>query len=840
MLLASAFAAAFVALNAVQVSADLGVSFHHLKDVRDQLTFAPYTPEQKTFVASQAQELMNVYVHSYIKKDAYGVDANAGIADIVAKAASMDDQTFHYSLAKLFLSLRDFHTNYYIPGSHSCFRFLGPFVFDFVASQNPEKNPVVAVRGITEHPEFLAIMPDAVKSVKPGDILISVDGKPFYKYFQEIAAMTGGANAYGGQRGALALLQSRNGKLYPAPEKDEITFQFKRGVFGKPFSVKVPIVAYANNNCLADAPGSTYQNLLPVEIDRTPKLDLDWKVPLGLTPEMEDPLAADLFPNKFSQLKYQPTKSSIVGWTIYQPKTTNLGVIRLSAFTENGDSTYGDRCKNAIRDLLVNELKDAAAVVIDVRGNGGGWISLGEGLTQFFAADFRPGTARALISKNNELIFVNNTAVGEDWKASYLGAKPGDKYSVPIAFTSFEKANDVGQVWLKPVGILTDANCYSSCDIFSAAMQDNKAGIVFGEDGTTGAGGANVITHSSNLVPYAPTVYRRLPYTEQAGRLGVSDMRVGWRQSVRTLLHNGELIEDTGIISDAIIRPTIGDITGDRTGRLSQFEYMAARLKTEGLLKMKQNRFFKSSFDMLHATTGAKLSFSYEAQNIRRLELRDQANKVLGTSTPANYFRRATGSLALSAAPTELGYFTYHIYGYDLYNSQVLKTRRQAVIVPLATDFFAVNKGTVFEYGVTDGRKFAGIYNAGTKAIDGWQVKGKSITTGSANGVTYANDIDTSLSIFVKLVAGVPARLSADITYDTEVDYDYLYVTVKKVEGNGKGETQELYKVSGKGAEKKEWSLDGLEGNVEISFRFTSDGGVTTPGCTIQNIRMSA
>jgi C-terminal processing protease CtpA/Prc len=150
------------------------------------------------------------------------------------------------------------------------------------------------------------------------------------------------------------------------------------------------------------------------------------------------------------------------------------------------------------------------------------------------------------------------------------------------SFGTDEECNQLGMAYVKPVGILTNAACYSSCDLFAAAAQDNGAAIIFGEDGTTGAGGANVIEHESFLVELDGKDFESLPYAKLLKETGAAQgMRVGWRQQVRILKNQGKLIEDTGVISDFIVRPTPYDMLPDAR-QSSQFETIAEKLSDVG------------------------------------------------------------------------------------------------------------------------------------------------------------------------------------------------------------------------------------------------------------------
>ena len=71
----------------------------------------------------------------------------------------------------------------------------------------------------------------------------------------------------------------------------------------------------------------------------------------------------------------------------------------------------------------------------------------------------------------------------------------GAAYSTALPLYPADLVNDVGQVYQGPVVLVTDAQCYSACDIFAAGFQDHEIGPVLGVDANTGAGGANVVTH---------------------------------------------------------------------------------------------------------------------------------------------------------------------------------------------------------------------------------------------------------------------------------------------------------------------------------------------------------
>ncbi|KAH9270753.1 hypothetical protein BASA83_007115 [Batrachochytrium salamandrivorans] len=71
------------------------------------------------------------------------------------------------------------------------------------------------------------------------------------------------------------------------------------------------------------------------------------------------------------------------------------------------------------------------------------------------------------------------------------------------------------------MGVLNDARCYSSCEVFSGAIQGHGAGTIFGEDERTGGGGAAVLKLDPFLIPQTPlpnTQYDRI--AERLARIG--------------------------------------------------------------------------------------------------------------------------------------------------------------------------------------------------------------------------------------------------------------------------------------------------------------------------------
>lgn len=61
-----------------------------------------------------------------------------------------------------------------------------------------------------------------------------------------------------------------------------------------------------------------------------------------------------------------------------------------------------------IRSLLINELLETDGLIFDVRSNGGGLITMADGIPQLFVKDFIQPGFRALVAPINQRIFSNS------------------------------------------------------------------------------------------------------------------------------------------------------------------------------------------------------------------------------------------------------------------------------------------------------------------------------------------------------------------------------------------------------------------------------------------------
>jgi C-terminal processing protease CtpA/Prc len=200
----------------------------------------------------------------------------------------------------------------------------------------------------------------------------------------------------------------------------------------------------------------------------------------------------------------------------------------------------------------------ATGLILDVRGNGGGYINIGERILQMLTPrEITPEPFQFLATPLTLAMATEAKNGLKPWEETIAqGLESGANFSQGFPLTDPQDCNNVGQIYQGPVVLVTDALCYSTTDIFSAGFQDHEIGPIMGCHSSTGAGGANVwpedelqklvIKHKNPFVP--------LPQG--------AAMRVAARRCTRVGSRSGSPVEDYGVISDVRYFMTKNDVVG--------------------------------------------------------------------------------------------------------------------------------------------------------------------------------------------------------------------------------------------------------------------------------------
>ena len=193
---------------------------------------------------------------------------------------------------------------------------------------------------------------------------------------------------------------------------------------------------------------------------------------------------------------------------------------------------------------LIRKLPDRG-LIIDLRDNPGGLIWAAERMLQLFTPNAitptRFGLRATPLTNAMAAARFNQGELGR-WADSIASAPAnGEPYSTHLPITSVESCNDIGQHFGGPVVVVVNANTYSSGDLFTAGIVDNRIGPVVCIGEATGAGGANVWT-SVDLGAAMKAAGASLPALARG-----ANFTIAVRRAVRSGDAEGMLIEDTGI-----------------------------------------------------------------------------------------------------------------------------------------------------------------------------------------------------------------------------------------------------------------------------------------------------
>jgi len=185
-------------------------------------------------------------------------------------------------------------------------------------------------------------------------------------------------------------------------------------------------------------------------------------------------------------------------------------------------------------------------LIIDVRGNPGGYIEAAERSLQFFTPGPIVPTRFSVLATSLTRMLAETPGLGRNelapWRESLeASVRNGELYSRPLPITRPEDCNDIGQLYGGPVLLIADASTYSSGDLFSAGFVDNAIGpfVCVGE--ATGAGGANVWDYADLRAALAGTA-EALPLLPDGIGLTLS-----FRRATRGGPSEGLPIEDVGV-----------------------------------------------------------------------------------------------------------------------------------------------------------------------------------------------------------------------------------------------------------------------------------------------------
>ena len=520
------------------------------------------SPADRRRIVEQALVLLEQnYVHLPHKMAMHAVNPVQRLRLLRARLDGLDAQrlpsgpAFHAEMSDIFSSLRDLHTNYLLPDPYRGQLAFLPFLVEEFFERGRPRYLVTKVMQGAPSGDF-----------GPGALVTYWNGMPIERAIEVNAARFAGSNDAARHARGVESLTIRPLRIHRYPDEDWVTITFERdGVAGE---FRLPWLVAPNLPPLLAEDGRVDTARTSIGID----LDLDEAQRARKLMFAPDVAAAELAggtrPPSPDGAEIPTGMPSVFRARRVTVHGVDYGHLRI--FTFNVESP-GAFVAEFVR--LATELP-GSGLIVDVRGNGGGHIWAAElALQTLTPATITPEPAQFInTTLNGELCRQHDQGQGGidlgDWLPSIeQSVETGAPYSNAYPITPADLANAVGQRYLGPVVLITDARCYSATDLFCAGFRDHGIGQILGVDANTGAGGANVWTHGllAQLVKNRGDVrspYRALPD-------GV-DMRVAIRRTLRVGDSTGTPVEDLGVQPDERHLMTRRDILGDNPDLLAK------------------------------------------------------------------------------------------------------------------------------------------------------------------------------------------------------------------------------------------------------------------------------
>ncbi len=456
---------------------------------------------------------------------------------------------FHAEMLRIFLSVRDLHTNYLLPKPFADLVAFVPFDIEQYHDGGPRYLVSHIVEGFS-HPTFVE-----------GVEVVAWNGIPIHRAVELIAERRGGSNAAARHARGVGLLTQRplmtdlppDGAwvevAYTTDSGAETTIRFDWRVFDISgahggVDVDTPSTAAGSMGVDAEVGALTVAKRLLF----APKSEAAGRVKAKLTVRAAE-----------SGADVPTTLPGVLLARSVPTSTGDVGHLRIFTFGVDDPVGFVEEVRRVVALLPQDRL------IIDVRGNGGGHIWASEGLLQLFTPrTIVPEPTQFLATPLNRRICQRHQSnpVGIDlhpWSRSLaLAVRTGAVFSTGHSITPATFANEYGQTYRGRVACITDALCYSATDIFAAGFQDHEIGPVVGIDGNTGAGGANVWTHELlRQLMQVPTVDEATPYDKLPEGIG---MRVSIRRTLRVGARSGTPLEDLGVQPDVRVPLSRSDL----------------------------------------------------------------------------------------------------------------------------------------------------------------------------------------------------------------------------------------------------------------------------------------
>ncbi|HXI88634.1 MAG TPA: S41 family peptidase [Blastocatellia bacterium] len=519
--------------------------------------------QQRLRIVDQALVLLEmVYVHLPLKRAIHAIDPIQRLRLLrfrldQTREDEMSEIEFHREIQETFSSVRDVHTQYLLPRPFRGHVAYLPFlVEEYYETENRVRKQKFLVSHLAEgftHRHF-----------KPHVEVLYWNGVPIRRAIEDNGQRHAGSNPEARFARGLDSLTIRELKVSLPPDEEWVTVTYRPNR-GDPRDLKLQwlvVPVSAGNDKTSN------RSSKPKRASDSDKAAINQMRKILYVPNVVE------LERKCAEYKKKTRKDWLVAQvkgalrtklpSVFRAETKKegqFGYIRIFTFDPDLDDVGPDEIVNEFRRLILRLPADG--LIVDVRGNPGGFINAGERLLQLFTPHRIEPELFEFINTPLTLRISLAAPKYEDMlrfaRTIREAVVTSATYSAGFPLTSEEDCNAVGQVYFGPVVLITDALCYSATDIFTAGFQDNNVGVVLGTSGNTGAGGAEVIDHE-DLTAWL----RKDPGSPFATLPKGSSMSVAVRRSLRVGKRSGRPLEELGIIPDRRFYMTKQDLYDNR------------------------------------------------------------------------------------------------------------------------------------------------------------------------------------------------------------------------------------------------------------------------------------
>ena len=558
--------------------------------------------QNRARLVDQAEILIgDLYTHLPLKRAMHAVDPVQRLRLLKQRMSGLSILRFQAELLEIFKSLRDLHTNYSLPAPFGRqIAFLGILVERYF--DNGQSRWMVSK--VADH-----LIADP--NLTPGVEVTHWNGMPMELAVWRNADKEAGSNPAAQLARGLETLTLRFLRSSLPPDEDWVAITYEKN--GATHETKLAWQVFDNIGDLqagaADPQGLIQDLIVPLRYnvgldERGEALRRARKMIFNRDAVKEQRRTKRIkgVPRATKALQTAnilPTArpDEITPRIITTPNGT-FGYIRLWTFHME-DQNINAFINEFIR--LITVEMPSNGLILDVRGNGGGYIIAAEFLLQLITPVRITPEPTQFLATPETLALCKADPNLADWRPSLETAvSTGALYSAGIPLSPEHVVNDVGQLYFGPVVLVTDAYCYSACDMFAAGFQDHDIGTILGVDERTGAGGANVMTHSAIRNSWNGGPLEALPAGAQ--------MRVSFRRTLRVGPRAGEPVEDLGVTRDQTHEMTKDDLLNGNRDLINR----AGQILAQGTPR---------EFDVGISSQGATATVAINALNVSSTDI---------------------------------------------------------------------------------------------------------------------------------------------------------------------------------------------------------------------------